>query len=200
MNSLSFTFRLTLSALLAAAAFVLTSAVLAIAPAVAVYVPLIFLAATLVLAVIMFPEVRSFTRSGAATFSFLAASAVLLVLTPAVTFAQDLTDLPAAIDIGSLFTSTASLAAFVVVLVQFIRAQIWKSLDGNVLVGFIFATGIGLALGGFYLQLLPATDVFSAVAFGLAASVTAIGAVNLYKSKTAENQTSTPTDAKISTS
>jgi hypothetical protein len=200
MKYLSVILRIAGMALLLGAVAALTSAVLAVTPAVAVYVPLIFLAATLVLAVIMFPEVRSFTRSGAATFSFLAASAVLLVLTPAVTFAQDLTDLPAAIDIGSLFTSTASLAAFVVVLVQFIRAQIWKSLDGNVLVGFIFATGIGLALGGFYLQLLPATDVFSAVAFGLAASVTAIGAVNLYKSKTAENQTSTPTDAKISTS
>lgn len=198
MKSLSVILRIAGMALLLGAVAALTSAVLAVTPAVAVYVPLIFLAATIVLAVTMFPEVRSFARSGAAMFSFLAASAALLVLTPALTFAQDLTDLPPVLDLGSLFTSTASLAAFVVVVVQFVRAQIWKSLDGKVLVGFIFLTGIGLALGGFYMKLLPAVDVFSAIAFGLAASVTAIGAVNLYKSKTAENKTDTPTDAKAS--
>ncbi len=183
---LSLVVRGTLMILVLGSAYALTAAVQLALPAAGAIIPLAMCVAALVAAPILFPEIRSFLRSGAAVFAWLAASAALFILTPALTFAQEVGETLPVFDIGSLFTSTASLAAFVVVIVQFVRAQIWKTLDGKALVGVVFITGIGLALVGFYVKLLPAADVFAAIAFGLAAAVTAIGAVNLYKSKQAK--------------
>jgi hypothetical protein len=180
-----------LMVLVVGSAFALTAAVQLALPFADAVIPLLAFVAVLVMAPVVFPEIRSFVRSGAGTFAWLAASAVLFCLTPAITFAQEVGESLPVFDIGSIFTSTASLAAFVIVIVQFIRAQIWKTLDGNALVGVVFVTGIGLALVGFYVKLLPATDVFAAIAFGLAAAVTAIGAVNLYKAKQAQKTTLT---------
>lgn len=177
--------------LVVGSAYALTSAVQLVLPFSDAFIPLIAFVALLVAAPILFPEIRSFIRSGAGTFAWLAASTALFLFTPAMTFAQEIGETLPAFDLGSMFTSVGALAAFLVVATQFVRAQIWKTLDGNVLVGFVFVLGIILALVGFYVKLLPAADVFAAVAFGLGAAVTAIGTVNLYKSKQALKSTTT---------
>lgn len=108
----------------------------------------------------------------------------------AVALAQDLAADPAqqGFDIGSLFTSTASLAAFIVTVVQFVRAHLWKTADGIPLVAFTFIVGVALAVGGFYMGVLPVADIVAAIAFGITASLTAIGGVNLLKAVAAKKQ------------
>ncbi len=110
----------------------------------------------------------------------------------AVALAQDLAADPAqqGFDIGSLFGSTAALAAFIITVVQFVRAHLWTNADGIPLVVFTFVIGIALAIAGFYMHLLPAADIVAAIAFGFTAALTAVGGVNLLKAVAAKKQIS----------
>lgn len=135
---------------------------------------------------------RSFFIPSRLFFYVLAIMALLcLPLTQgAIAIAQDLAVDPAqpGLDIGSLFGSTAALAAFIITVVQFVRAHLWTGADGIPLIVFTFVIGIALAIAGFYMHLLPAADIVAAIAFGFTAALGAVGSVNLLKAVAAKKQ------------
>lgn len=182
MQSLPFSLRFLLVALFCGVGIALASAVQTVVPFAHPYVPMIGFAVLALVALVVFPEIRSFRRSGAALSTWLAASALFL-LAPMVGLAQDGTGIPLGdigIDITGIFTSTASLAIFAVTLVQYLRAHVWKTLDGGTLIGVVFGVCLVLAVVGFFAGLIPsATSIYAAVGFGVGAGVTAIGGVNL---------------------
>lgn len=84
-------------------------------------------------------------------------------------------------DLAAIFSSTAALSVFVVTAVQFIRAHLWKTLDGIMSIAFTFVLAIVLAIVGFYLHLVPVTELAGAAGFGASAGLMAVGGVNLLK-------------------
>lgn len=151
------------------------------------YIPTFGFVVVLAAAPVIFPEIRAYWRSGAAIFYGLALAFIAILLAPAQMLAQVGGAFagggqPGAISgdaLTNIFTSTGTLAAAIIVGVQFVRAQIWKNLDGTAVVVVAFVIGIGLALIGFAMQVLPAATWVEAIAFGAGAAVTAVGTVNL---------------------
>lgn len=152
------------------------------------FVPAFGFVIVLAAAPVIFPEIRAFTRSGAAIFYSLALAFIATLLTPMQMLAQGglvagaQTGQPGAIAgdaLTNIFASTGTLAAAIIVGVQFVRAQIWKNLDGTSVVVVAFVLGIALALVGFSMNVLPAATWVEAIAFGAGAAVTAVGSVNL---------------------
>ncbi|MDT8323261.1 MAG: hypothetical protein RRA94_04035 [Bacteroidota bacterium] len=157
------------------------------------FIPAIGFAFVLAAAPVIFPEARAFVRSGAAVFYGLALSFIALTFAPAQMLAQVGSAFAGSGQSGAItgdaltniFTSTGTLAAAIVVAVQFVRAQIWKNLEGTAVVVLAFVLGIGLALIGFAMHVLPAATWVEAIAFGAGAAVAAVGSVNLMQ-KTVE--------------
>lgn len=112
---------------------------------------------------------------------------------PVVALAQDVVDPTVPIDLGMIFGSAAALAAFAVTAVQFIRAHLWKTLDGLAVVAVTWVLCVLLSILGYYLGATSFTAVGQAIGFGVSAGILAVGGVNLAAKLTAGKQLPTQT-------